>query len=415
MARPFIFGFIFVIASVSSNVARAQAAPPSEDAVARIEAEGVSLRLRPVLQLDGRFFVAGGTNTFLARRVRPAIEGTFSDRFDVRFTPEFGQSWADGKAAAAPSVVDAYANFRIVRAVQLRFGKFKAPVGLERNQADQDLHFVERGLATNLVPDRDVGVQVWGEILDGTIVYAGGVFDGSFDGKQTDGDANDEKDLEGRLLVRPFAVTSIAALEGLTLGIAATTGRHDGAAPGYVSAGQITFFSWDADVVAGGPERRVVPQASWYVGPIGVWGEYAWVHEAMVRNPTGGGSFSTGANLQGFTAAVVAVVTGERATYGTLRPQHVFDPERGGFGAIELDARVSGLHVDDVVYSHASGVADNGKSARNALEWAVGAQWHFAPGIKFVVDYFQTTFEQGAVAANRPTEKVLIGRFQIAY
>ena len=45
---------------------------------------------------------------------------------------------------------------------QVRAGKFKPPVGLERLQSDDDTNFVERGLPTLLVPQRDIGYQIGG-------------------------------------------------------------------------------------------------------------------------------------------------------------------------------------------------------------------------------------------------------------
>ena len=413
MSRPTFVVSFFVITSIFTTKAHAQS-----DGIVALKSDDAVLRLRPVLQADGRFFLEGGKNTFLARRIRPALEATIHDRFDLRITPELAQP--------SPSVVDAWANVRIVKELQLRFGKMKAPVGLERNQADQDLNFVERGLANELVPDRDVGAMIWGELFEGTIVYQGGVFDGAFDGKQIDVDTNEQKDVDGRVLVRPFAATSIAFLKELTIGAAGTIGQHDGVQPGattlpgYVTAGQSTFFAWNADVFAQGKEKRFVPQASWYVGPFGAWAELAFVHQAVARNPATGGAFSTGANQQAYTVTIAGVLTGEDATYGTLRPNRVFDPEKGAWGAIELDARVSGLHADAIVFGHeglvGTNVADASTSARRAFEWAIGAQWHFAPGIKMVLDYFQTTLEGGAASgADRPSEKVFVGRFQIAY
>jgi hypothetical protein len=51
-------------------------------------------------------------------------------------------------------------------------------VGLERLQSGSELLFVERGLPTNLVPNRDVGAQLFGDLFDGTISYALGAFNG---------------------------------------------------------------------------------------------------------------------------------------------------------------------------------------------------------------------------------------------
>src|SRR5260221_3423058 len=130
-----------------------------KDGVAIKSADGkFSFRLRPVVQADSRFFVQSRSNTFLLRRVRPVLEGTAFEFFDWRIMPEL---------AGTPNVQDAYVNIRFLKAIQLRAGKFKPPVGLERLASDPDLQFIERGLPTNLVPDRDLGVQLHGDLFDG--------------------------------------------------------------------------------------------------------------------------------------------------------------------------------------------------------------------------------------------------------
>src|SRR5215831_11219112 len=154
-----------------------------------------SFRFRPIVQADARFFKQGGTDTFLLRRVRPVMEGTVFQYFDWRIMPEL---------AGTPNIQDAYVNIRLVREVQLRAGKYKPPVGIERLASDTDLPLVERGLSTSLVPDRDVGIQLHGEILFGTVIYAAGVFNGVDDGVNGDVDNNDAKDLVGRLFLHPF-------------------------------------------------------------------------------------------------------------------------------------------------------------------------------------------------------------------
>jgi phosphate-selective porin OprO/OprP len=241
-----------------------------KDGVAIKTADGkFQFRFRPVIQADARFFVKSGSDTFLLRRVRPVIEGTVFDFFDWRMMPEL---------AGTPNVQDAFVNVRIVKEIQLRGGKFKPPVGLERLQSDPDLMLIERGLPTNLVPDRDVGGQLHGELFDGTISYAGGIFNGVGDGVNGDVDNNDKKDLAGRLWLRPFQPLAIGPLEKLGIGIAATRGTHVGppptALPGYKTTGQLTFFSYLASAWAIGTHRRLAPQASYYYGPFGIFGEY---------------------------------------------------------------------------------------------------------------------------------------------
>jgi phosphate-selective porin OprO/OprP len=111
--------------------------------------------------------------------------------------------------------------------------------------------------------------------------------------------------------------------------------------------------------------------------------------------------------------ALAVVLTGEDATYGTLRPLHRFDPDRGTFGAIEVDVRASGFRAGDAIFD--AGFADASKAARKAAEISGGVQWILAPGVKLVVDAFLTTFTGGAPGGgDRPTETLITTRAQVA-
>src|SRR5688572_16330340 len=57
-------------------------------------ADGANIaRLRGVLHFDGRYFPDDATpataDTWILRRVRPTLEGTFNNIYDFRFTPDF--------------------------------------------------------------------------------------------------------------------------------------------------------------------------------------------------------------------------------------------------------------------------------------------------------------------------------------
>lgn len=83
-------------------------------------------------------------------------------------------------------VQEAYVNARFHPGFQVQAGKFKEPVGLERLQSGRKLLFVERGYPTPLVPNRDVGVQVQGDLLGRSLSYAAGVFNEVADGGSGD-------------------------------------------------------------------------------------------------------------------------------------------------------------------------------------------------------------------------------------
>src|SRR5262249_31723155 len=150
-----------------------------------------------------------GVDTFLIRRARPIFVGTVTRHFDFNFTPDFG----GGNAV----IQDAYLNAKGSPKLQLRAGKFKPPIGIEHLQNDPHLAFAERAFPSALEPNRDVGVQVHGELGKGAVAYAFGVFDGTPDGASVDADVNDSKDLVGRVFLSPFKSGS-TALKGLGFG-----------------------------------------------------------------------------------------------------------------------------------------------------------------------------------------------------
>ena len=57
-------------------------------------------------------------------------------------------------------------------------------------------------LVTDLVPNRDIGVQARGVLGGGHVTFDGAVFNGAPDGANADLDTNGSKDLDGRLTVR---------------------------------------------------------------------------------------------------------------------------------------------------------------------------------------------------------------------
>ncbi|MEI9960465.1 MAG: porin [Limisphaerales bacterium] len=141
-----------------------------------------ALRVKGLMQLDSRSFFNDnpyleGNSGFVLRRVRPILEGTIFRDFDFNFTPDFGGS--------AATIFDAWLNYRYRPELQLRAGKFKEPLGLENLQSDAVSSFNERGFPSGLVSSRNIGVQLWGEIGEGIVSYAVGVFNGAGDGTQS--------------------------------------------------------------------------------------------------------------------------------------------------------------------------------------------------------------------------------------
>ena len=384
----------------TAKAARSAALTYGPEGVVATSGDGkLQLRFRALVQADAHVFVGDGTNTFLIRRARPAIEGTAFEYFDWALVPDL---------AIVPMVLDAFLNIRLFREIQLRGGKFKSPVGLERLMAASDLPFVERGLPNNLVPARDIGVELHGDVLGGTLVYGGGIFNGAADGVFGDIDNNDKKDLVGRIMVRPFQPTFATALRKLGLGIAATRGTHAGFLPPYRTPVQTPFFQYVDGVTAGGTHRRIAPQASFYLGPVGLFAEYTRSTLIVVRP-------GQGARLDHDAWQVVAsvFVTGEEASPTTVTPKHALNPRNFGVGAVELVARYGELHIDDDAFRF--GFADPTRSARKATDWGIGVNWHMARNFKWMIDFEHTSFSGGSPSGDRRSEILGVFRLQAAY
>ncbi len=383
------------------------------------------LRIRGYMQADGRFYpnenVAGSANdTFLMRRVRPILEGTMFEKYDFRFMADFGSGITSG-AANNGFLQDGYLTARFRPDFQVQAGKFKEPVGLERLQSGSNLLFVERGLPTQLVPNRDVGVQIQGDLFGGTLSYALGVFNGVADGGSGDFDsADDERDVAARLFAHPFKNTSVEALKGLGIGVAATFGDQEGALRNFVTPGQQRFFAYrtgagtsaaTANVVADGDHWRLSPQAYYYWGPLGILAEYV-ISDQEVRRDDG---TATAGSVQhtAWQLAASYFLTGEENSFRAVTPQKPFNPSNGGWGALELAARVGQLDVDDDAFPL---FANPGTSATEATSWGVGLNWHLNRNVKVSLNYEETDFDGGGGSAFlNQGEIVVLTRAQVSF
>ncbi len=364
------------------------------------------LQLRGYVHFDGRFFPAdaqaAAPDSFLLRRVRPILAGTLGRHFEFQIMPDFG--------GGVTVLQDAWLDANYSAHARVRVGKFKSPVGLERLQSATAITFVERAYPTALVPNRDVGVMLHGDLAGGALSYAAGIFDGAPDGGSVDLDVNDGKDVAARLFISPFK-RGRGALKELGIGIAGTTGRQLGALPAYRSGGQVSLLSPVQGITADGLRRRLSPQLSFYRGRFGLLAEYAW-SESWLKQASSG----TRAKFSGraWQATATLTLTGEPASYSGVRPRDAFEPGQGKWGAVELAARVNGFDLGAGAFR--DGLVDPAKSVRTARAWALGVNWYLSRNVKQVVDLERTTFGGGAAGgSDRPAENALFIRTQLSF
>jgi phosphate-selective porin OprO/OprP len=327
------------------------------------------------------------------------------------------------------SLQDAHIDVKHLKQASLRFGKFKGPVGLERLQSGTDIRFAERGLPTNLVPNRDLGVQLYGDLFDGALSYASGYFNGVSERGSSGVDLNDDKEFEGRIFAHPFK-SFFGPLQGLGVGVGGSYGDANGASGigNFVSQAQTAFYTYAAGATASGTHYRIAPQGYYYWGPFGLLGEYVISTQEVSRSS---GALINERELKHDSWQVLAsyVLTGEDNSYKGVKPKRNFDPFKGGWGAWELVARYGELDVDDDAFAgagataalrNATRLADPQASATKASEWGAGLNWYLNPNLRVYADYEQTEFDGGRAGTgttilDRETEKVFFTRVQVSY
>lgn len=397
-------------------------------------------KLHGLVQADSRwFFGADGPNNhdaFLLRRARLIFEGGFAKNYEYLIVPEFGGGSGNGTL----TLLDAYINVNLKPQFQIRAGRFREPVGLEQLQSDAVAFFAERSIVSQFVPNRDIGVQLWGDLFNGTLGYAVGVFngvpDGTNNGSNTDG--NNEKNFAARLFAQPFKNDKDSALAGLGFGAGASIGKENnnpgGLTSGYKTDGQQTWFSYSAattaapitsGTVANGNVSRVSPQAYYYNGPFGFLAEYV-VSSVDVRNAKTTAPIVTNKKQlvnRAWQVAAGYVLTGEDAGYKGVTPATNFSLVDGTWGAFEIVGRIEQADIDDGAFSGpaATRLANIKTSASGAKAYGVGLNWYLSKTVRASFDYFHTKFDlaPGATPASTSViahdENAFVTRLQLTF
>jgi phosphate-selective porin OprO and OprP len=384
-------------------------------------------QLHGLLQVDNHTYFNDGGNhnndSFILRRARPIFSGTLFRDFDFLFVPDFG--------GTTVQIFDAYMNYRYQPWLQLRAGKFKAPIGLEQMQSDPAVGLSERSLVTGLLPTRDIGFQLWGDVGQGRFNYAAGVFNGVGDGRNAASvDFEDHREFAGRVFIQPFKTSKLDLLKGFGFGLGGSYGNvfsnatglpstTGGTLPGYYTETLQQFFAYTNTTVANGDHWRFSPQASYYFGPLGLMGEYAVSEQRVSRSAAP--FTSTSIHNSAWQVLGSWVLTGEDASYTGVVPRHPFDPRAGHWGAFQVVGRYSVTDIDNAAFPL---YADPSVSATGAHAWTVGLNWYLNRNIRVNASYTRTTFTGGGANLTttsppgnitRQPEEGLITRLQVSF
>ena len=278
------------------------------------------------------------------RRARVGLEGRIYDDLEYDLDAELRDDEHPWR--------NVYLNYRRFRAAEVRAGRFKIPIGREQLESIFDLDFLERSLINStLVPTRDTGVMVHGEVADGILAYRTGVFAHDGDNSRFDEVVAEDRVEEvragdgawaGRVVVSPWARTR-GRLRRLEAGAAVTFTSMDEGLFG-VEGRTLSGHRFSERVYVRGRRTRVGVDGSWTPGPVTVQAEYIQLRDE--RNGQGLGDVDLpDAIAQGWYVSAAWNLTGERQSQERAPRRPIF---RGGIGAVEVAARLESLRFGSV-------------------------------------------------------------------
>jgi phosphate-selective porin OprO/OprP len=396
--------------------------------------QSYKMKFTGYIQLDGRFPDTPTASTFLIRRARPTVEGTLAKYYNFKLQPDFGM----GKV----TLMDAYMDLAYFGDLSTtRLGKFKVPQDIEYLMSSVYLPFIERALTVNLMPQRDVGVMMYGSPFGGILDYSFGVWNGddrtewTDKSKDSDTDNNKDKDFGGRLQLSPFKKSDNKWLKGVQLAGWFNYGREDDAYDlgkgksvlNYTTGPGTTFFRTYSgtpgtnpavDIYAvrqDGNRLRVGTDAVWLVGPLRLLSEFDVMDTGLTRQIGRAGPGNTPIfareNIPTSAWYVQAgwMLTGEENTLINLKPKKNFDPKKGTWGAFEVAARYSRLEIGSAMFDTHPGqltpmFAAPG-SAKRTSEITLGLNWYLNPNVKLMFDWDHYNFEGGGITVS-PTSGI---------
>lgn len=382
------------------------------------------LKVGTHLQVDGHFFVGDEddayTDTFRVRRFRPGLRATVFKHFDVRWLAEF--------AGSTLNVLDAVVETTHWDFLRLRVGKDKAPHSYDHLQSSTATTFLELGTTAQLSGNRDIGVQLLGDVGEGLLNYQLGIFDGATDfGSLETNNDDDSFELAGRVTFKPFRPTGIKALEQLAIGATFSYGETEpnkkGASsplPAYRTTGGAAPFAYlntptatpPIVVVADGTRVRLGGHIDWRFGPLSVFGEVlSSSQELSLEDTVNDVTTITNVSHLAYQAYAAVLLTGDKADRNGVDPLRPFDPSAGNWGAFELAARFGAIDFDDEAFD--AGLASAASSATGTTSLTFGLNWYFNSVVKLQLNYERTEFDGGGgVGEDKPTENFLGGRIQ---
>jgi phosphate-selective porin OprO and OprP len=355
------------------------------------------------------------SDSFFIRLARLEMDGVIYKDYDYRVLADLPTSTTTSTITGA--LLDGYFGWRKYPELSFRIGQFKVPFSQEFTAPIKFTDLAEFSMLYRLILNRDIGAMLYGDLAGRIVQYEVGVFNGTGRGIY---DNNDNKYLASRLRFNPFLTADLPLLKGLRLGVAGSWGHTESAANGAATADPLDFSTTELAVVflnatAGsldGPRTRTGVELSWLYSPVSIRAE--WMRR---RDQADVGATRAYVGEDAWYVSGSWLLTGEeKKLEDRIIPAHPLDPDAGGWGAVELAARVSALDIDNEIFT--SGIAPAAGNANKALAVSVGPNWWLTRNIRispnFIYEKYNDKVDFGSGVQRNNMKGVLV-RTQIDF
>ncbi len=288
-------------------------------------------------------------------------------------------------------ILDAFISYRLDDRLQFRVGRMKTPYLYEFfSIAEGDQIAPERSIyAANMSANRQIGAMALGELYEGRLGYATGIFNGPRNSFQ---DYNGAKDFIGYVNSRPFLTSErFKALNYLNLGGSFDVGyQNNPTGPNILTTANDetsasnnalveslspTFFAFNNNVVELGQRTQWAGHMVWFYKSLTVFAEYGGgvAGYALTNSKT-----STYIPYSGYQVVASYFLTGEELTrrVNVVKPRQDFSFAKGKWapGAWEVYGRFSAFDLSKEVFT--AGFADPNLWSNHAWATDVGVNWY---------------------------------------
>ncbi len=383
------------------------------------------LQFHNLTQVDGRYELQNGDSQVIDTFGLPRQWWIFNGRM----TKPFEYYLAINEGFDNLNLLDAYLNVHYVDWLQFKVGRYRTPFTYEFYAVSASgLVTPERSqFFNNFALNRNVGIMLWGQLLDKRIDYAAGLFNGNRNGYL---DFDNSKDLAAFINFLPFLKSNVTALRHFNIGGSVNAGdefeatnprrlRLNIPTQGSSLLG-IPFLQFVDGTLESGSRAYWSLHAAWYYQQLSLIAEWqsGFEYLAPAANPVAG---RTKLPTQSYYVTVGYFLTGETVeSRGVVKPHRDFDLRRGkrGPGAIELATRFNYLYVGDQVFT--AGFADPNLWTNQVSTLDIGVNWYWNQYIKTYFGWQHAAFGDPVLFSADPdvfhtASDMLWFRFQVSF